>query len=514
MKRQVEIYEEKIKTIKINQLKQANEQKTNFFINIAHEIKTPITIITNYLNYHIQQSGLTHDLKVVRNNLNKLTRVILNYLDLEKLERGQIFYNHNSVINLSKFVDEKSGIFQKIAGTKQIKLEKNIERDILFKVDPDAFDRILNNLLDNAIKYTENGGKIEVVLTLTEDNKIVLTISDSGIGISEDQQKDIFKPYYQISHKKKNIQGIGMGLNIVKKVVDELGGRIEVQKKLTKGTIFSLTFDYIPFPIEDIIENYSVDTKPVEFITVPFLKEKYQQERQTIFVVEDNIDMLSFLQNKLAVEYNVYYALNGKVALNKIDKLPVCPDLILSDIMMDEMDGYTFYDILSQKKKYKGIPFIFLTARSNADDRVKGLSKGAVDFISKPFVMEEVMAKISSLLKIKKALELRRMNEIGLKIYEYINRATVGLNYNTNISVQEKLLKIKKDYHISDQELKVFSLLEQDLEYKEIADILNITINTVDTYRKRLFKKCNVRTKKDLLKILSGSFEKPDNIKN
>lgn len=514
MKRQAEIYEEKIKTITIKNLKQVNEQKTNFFINIAHEIKTPITIISNYLNHHIQQSGLTYDLKVVKNNLDKLTRDILNYLDVEKLARGQIFYNHNSVINLSKFVNEKSNIFQKIAKNKQIKLEKNISSDILFKVDPDAFDRILNNLLDNAIKYTEKGGKIKVNLTLTENNKIVLAVSDNGVGISEDQQKDIFKPYYQISHKKKNIQGIGMGLNIVKNIVDELGGRIDVQKNLNKGTTFSLLFDYIPLSNEDITENYSGDIKPVESISIPFLEEKYEKERQTIFLVEDNTDMLSFLQNNLAALYNVYYALNGKQALNKINKLPVCPDLILSDIMMDEMDGYTFYDILIKKKKYKDIPFIFLTARSNADERVKGLSKGAVDFISKPFVMEEVTAKINSILKIKKALELKRTNEIGLKIYEYINRATVGLNYNTNISIQEKLLKIKKDYHISDQELKVFSLLEQDLEYKEIADILNITINTVDTYRKRLFKKCNVRSKKNLLKILSGKFKKTNNIKN
>ena len=430
--------------------------------------------------------------------MDKLCRDVANFLDAEKLERGQIFYNHNQIINISEILEEKVLLFKRIAENKKVNIIKDIEKGAHIKADPYSIDRVINNLLDNAIKYTDKDGTISVSLN-KQDNKITLTVKDTGIGISEDNQKHIFEPYYQASHEKRNIQGIGMGLNIVKMIIDSLSGQIEVKSKLSQGAEFKVIF-----PAYEIKEGEQAQ-KPAEYIQpdsgIVFAlpdEESYQEGRSTILLVEDNTELLYFLQNNLKNEYNIFYALNGKEALRKINDIPR-PDIIISDIMMDEMDGYEFYDNIKKAGRFNDIPFIFLTAKTTQEEKMKGLEQGAVDYIYKPFSIEELTAKVKSILKTKTSQKDINMEEIKNKMLSFFNSG------NDNDNKYKIFKNLCDNYSITGREEDILHQVFKGLENKEISDKLNISIETVKYHVKNIFRKCNVQNRVELVRIFSDS---------
>ncbi len=490
-----------------NEIDKINKQKINLFINLAHETKTPLTLISNYFEKYIKKKGLSEELSVIKNNLDKLIKDMTNYLDIEKLERKQVFYNHNSIIDLSKIIKIKTLFFKEIANKKGIKIKLDISDHIYIKIDPYAIDRIINNLLDNAIKYNNENGITKIIL-ISLKNKIELIIEDTGIGINEEQINYIFNPFYQSSIKKRNLQGIGMGLSIVKKIIDEVKGEINVSSKLNKGTTFKIIFNPYKLKENDQINEEIKYFKPKPTKTKYVLKQtKYIADRYNIFVVEDNIEMLLFLQNSMIDKYNFYYALNGKEALKKLDNIPR-PHIIISDIMMDEMDGYTFYENIDNNNKYKSIPFIFLTAKTMEEDRIKGLSKGAIDYISKPFSIDELLVKINSIIKYLESISEVVLKNIGEGIYNYLNNKsniTITAKGNEKDKINYNIIgKLHSEYGITQKELEIISLLKKNLEYKEIGICLNISINTVRTYIKRIFEKCKVRSTRELLRYINN----------
>ncbi|MGC9367460.1 MAG: ATP-binding protein [bacterium] len=382
------------------EIEKASQQKTNLFVNLAHETKTPLTIIQNYLSEYMGKVKPSEELRVIQQNLNKLLRDMVNFLDAEKLERGQIFYNHDQVVNISEIVKDKLKVFRSYAHRKNINLTSNLAIDLYIKADPFALDRIINNILDNAIKYTSQG-TIDVFLD-KQDNSIILKVKDTGMGISEQQQKHIFSPFYQISHTKQNIQGIGMGLYITSEIIKTLNGTINLNSEKNKGSEFTLTFPrYIPAETDHIKTDFEVTTPDSFQFEMELHQEKYSSQQENILVVEDNKNLLKFLQYKLSKKYNVFTAENGQTALQKISSIPL-PNLILSDIMMDEMDGYEFYENIMSQGIYQDIPFIFLTAKTGDKEKLRGLSLGAVDFIYKPFSADELMNRIDALLRLQK----------------------------------------------------------------------------------------------------------------
>ena len=210
-------YIEKISNRLIYMLDKANlikthEQRTTFFTNIAHETKTPLSLIKNYFSDYLKTVPITKELIIIKQNIDKLSRNLLNFLDTEKLNKMMDIYDHDQIIDLSNILKQMMSLFQPFALKKNIKIKSNIQENLFIKINPYAIDRILNNLIDNAIKYSKDtDGHINMVLKSIADNNI-MEISDTGIGISEDQIPFIFSPYYQILHKKQNIQGVGLGL--------------------------------------------------------------------------------------------------------------------------------------------------------------------------------------------------------------------------------------------------------------------------------------------------------------
>ena len=201
-------------------------------------------------------------------------------------------------------------------------------------------------------------------------------------------QAKVFEPYYQITNPKTNTQGMGLGLRIVKKVIDDLNGNIKVisNPKISSGTEILITLNQYTLVknetfISRVIPKRVVITKEELKIEGGF----FDVEKQTILIVEDNITMLNYLFKKLNEKYNTYAAINGNDALKKLKGLKVLPDLIITDIMMDKVDGYDFAKIISKSSSYSHIPFIFLSAKAAFNDKLQGLKLGAIDYVPKPF---------------------------------------------------------------------------------------------------------------------------------
>ncbi|MBN2535026.1 MAG: response regulator [Spirochaetales bacterium] len=400
------------------EIEKMSRQKTDFFVNLTHETKTPLTLIKFYFDRYIKTHGDPEDLHIVKQNIEKLQRDMVNFLDSEKLIKGQIFYNHDQSINVSQMLQQKIVLFKEIAGKKNIVINSDIMNDLYIKSDSFAFDRIINNLLDNAIKYTGEHGTINVSL-VEKDNAICLIVKDNGIGISEERLNVIYDPYYQLSHKKRNIQGIGMGLFIVKKIVESLDAKIDIESALDKGTAFTITFKKLEINNKQIEQDTNDVSSPLHTgISMSELKEYgISDKKYNILIVEDNYDLLRFMQTEMANIFNVYIAGNGKQGLEKLTAIPK-PEVIISDIMMDEMDGYEFLNKLKQKKEYSDIPLIFLTAKTSITEKIKGLSEGAIDYVFKPFTMEEINTKIHSII---------RNNNIRRLLYEKDKYASLGM---------------------------------------------------------------------------------------
>ncbi len=448
-----------------------NQERTNFFINIAHETKTPLTLIMNYLDRY-ENTKNTSDLDIVRNNIGKLITDVVNLLDSEKLLRGQVFYEHNQIVDISDKINIKIDQFSKLAELKYITITKDIESKLFVEVDPVAIDRIINNVMDNAIKYTNENGSIDVTLR-SNDSYIEIIICDNGIGIAEDLQKNIFSPYFQANHEKRNIQGLGMGLFIVKQIIDNIDGNIKIDSRLGKGTSLSIKLKKCIDNGQNQIQN-NLELFPPIFYQ-PYIKpgsETIFEGRSNILVVEDNPELLSYIKTELSGKYNVYSARNGMEALNKLKDIPEL-DLIISDVMMDIMDGITFCDRVRDDIGYAHIPFIFLTAKTANDAKFTGLQAGAIDYICKPFSMDLLKFKIENIL-----------NQINLI------KDNIVLKYKNN---GPGIFEKKCDtLNLSKREREVIKALicEPRAKYKDIAVKLNLkSESTVSSYMSRIYQK-------------------------
>jgi two-component system sensor histidine kinase ChiS len=483
---------------KLNQeLDEAHRQKTNFFISIAHETKTPLTLINNYLQQYIRKHGLSKEMIVIKRNIDTLLKDMVDFLDLEKIEKGKLLYHHDQIVNLTAAIEAKAVSFGELARQRHISLAVRLQREVYMKIDPAALERIINNVLDNAVKFNKESGEIRLTLE-TRRKKAVLTVQDTGIGMSENQVANIFTPFYQALQTQKNVQGIGIGLSIIKKIVDGLGGQILVESTLGQGTKFTFVFkQYVPVKGE-AVERQAVFTPVPAGLPVPVIREEeYRKDRHTLLVVEDNPEMLAYLVNNLRESYNVCFAVNGKEALEKLKDAPK-PVLVVSDIMMNEIDGYELYDRLARRRDFAGVPFIFLTARTALDEKLQGLARGALDYITKPFEIRELLAKIGNAIKnyqlLKQMVTVTTKKRILKKVKQKIQEGvTRGFEENC------------RKYGITEKEKEIIRRILNGKIHKEICYELNIAHNTVKNHLKRIYRKCQVKTKVELLNCLKKS---------
>ncbi|UZS00006.1 ATP-binding protein [Chondrinema litorale] len=488
---------------KTEELRKTLDQKTNTLINLAHELKSPLTLALIYMEQYEAKYGTSKEFDVMKKNIKKIARDVINFFDLEKFNKGIDVYNHQQVSSATEILNSTIELFLPMAAKKGIKILDCIEDELFISIDPSAFQRVINNLIENAIRYSYEDSEIEVLLK-AENHEVIFSVKDHGIGIRRYDLKNIFKPYFQLNTRKRNNEGMGMGLSIVKQIVKSVDGEIKVESEQGEGATFSICFYRHSFqggeyhaasPTKNII-SVDVDKPEVKDIV-------YDDDRPSILIVEDNLELLNFMSNKLSEFYNVYVATNGAMALEKLDT-NISVDLIISDIMMDVIDGYELYKYVAGAKRYRHIPFIFLTAKSDENTKLNGLKMGAIDYIEKPFKIDEVNQKIKSIL-----------NTFDKQRNALINQVYKSINSN-NKADNEKLdwREIKENNFNDNCEKFGFTAREKEIAkdiisgktYKTIADKLCIADATVKKHVANLYNKAEVKSKYQLIKKMESSF--------
>ena len=472
------------------------KERQTTFINLAHETKTPLTLINNYLDDYIKRQGVNEELSIIKNNINRLTKDIVNLFDFESFEKGFNIYDHNQLSNVSDVLALKRPLFQSYAAGKGITLSYLIAPLLHTKAHPGAIDRITNNLIENAIKYSTVGDEVEVKLAST-DGDIVFSVKDTGPGIPRDMQEKVFQPYFKLSISGAMKEGLGMGLSIVRKIVQDLNGEIRLNSAET-GTEISVVL-----PMESSRDKECSEYQPASdsvVINAIALEESFLGcERPQVLLVEDNEEMLKFLVDKLKEKFNVVFARSGAEAIQRMEELAEL-DLIISDVMMPDMDGFAFCTTVLATEKYAHIPFIFLTAKATAEDKIKGLGLGAVDYVEKPFKVNELVEKVDSLL-----LNLKKQRAA------VVTRAYHNILSETSIAFRPSEPRRKplfydncKKYHLSAREVQIVRLLMKGQPYKVIGDQLHISDKTVGKHVSNIFGKAGVNNKVELMNRLEA----------
>lgn len=477
---------------KTNHLEKLIQQKTNTFINLAHELKTPITLSQNYLYDYERKYGSNEELEIIKSNNNKIARDIVNFFDLERFAKGLNMYENNKVTDFSATLELSVKLFSAFSQKKGVRLTSTIESGLYVKADPSAIERIINNLIENAIKYTPSSKAIFVKLA-SDEHKVLFSVHDEGIGIAKELQQNIFDPYYQVYTKKRNMDGIGMGLSIVKQIVKSLGGKILVESEACSGSKFTIVLDRHSLSNKEMpIVQESGHASCTELSFALPEDAIFDPDRPYIMVVEDNLALLKLLRDKLSRYYNVYVASNGSDALHKLENR-IRIDLIISDIMMDAMDGFELYKYVSQGQRYRHLPFIFLTAKSGAQSKIDGLKLGAIDYIEKPFHVKVLKEKVDSIL-----------NTLGKQRTALIDQVYKGLNGGETIQpIPINYFDDNCDrYGFTIREKEISKLLKMGITYPEMADELNISIHTVKTHVRHIFEKTGANNKVMLIKVL------------
>jgi signal transduction histidine kinase/DNA-binding NarL/FixJ family response regulator len=469
----------------------ASKIKTDYFINVAHETKTPLTLIGNYLDRYIKRHGPSEELTVIRENFNLLSEAMIRFLDAERFDKGKAGYSHDRAINLSDLINLKIPLYRELASLRNRNFIHEIEDKVILYADPVAIERIANNLFDNALKFSAEFDTISISLKKA-GGKAVLKVSDTGPGIDRKSVNEIFKPYVQLAPSGQNNAGLGMGLFIVKQIIESLDGEIHVDENQGGGAIFKVI---IPVSGGQIASETGPMTQPVStgIDEVP----AYQSGKKNVLIIEDNSDMLRYLVGELASCYNIFKAENGIQAFNLLKSLPA-QDLILSDVMMESMDGFEFFDMISKDSRYNSIPFLFMTARSDNQERIIMLNRGVADYIFKPFSTDELKARIKSALK---NAEKQRKSGISEAIETLNSRLKTGTPNRTGDKWEIFAIRTR-DYQLTGRQVEIIKEVEKGLEYKLVAEKLNISPKTVHRHMQILFDKFNVHSKIELLKTL------------
>ena len=382
-------------------LKEVDELKDRFFSNITHEFRTPLTLIISPLEKLARDGSLSpaalNSVKIAQRNSQQLLRLINEFLDFSKLNEGQLQLKL-STGEPDMFTAERIQSFEPAASEKNIELSfssTGVSGFYLF--DEDKWEKIVVNLVGNALKFTPANGKVSVRLAALENNIIQLEVEDNGPGIPPGQQQKIFDRFYQADNSSVRVSGgTGIGLSLVKELTALMKGTIELQSEPGRSTIFR-----IKLPLQK--HEGEAKTK-AERITGPENLSKQQEEIPLLLVAEDNDELRQFIVESMPSHYRVIETNNGTQAAALA--LQELPDIIISDVMMPGQDGFDLCRFCKTDNRTAHIGFVLLTAKAAHDARLKGLGMGADDYITKPFHLDELQLRIANLLQLQQKQRL------------------------------------------------------------------------------------------------------------
>lgn len=402
------------------QEEEMQESKLQFFMNVVHDLRTPLTLIATplqKLKKNDADSARQHLYDIMGRNTDRLLRLTNEIMDLRKLDRGKMQVNlHRSLV--SKHIRDIVETMSDIAETRhqQITLKDNTDGTQNMALDADNFEKILSNLLSNALKYTPEEGHVEVEWDITEDNdaddgnrRLELSVTDDGIGISDDEKRHIFERFYQVRINDKHVKGTGIGLNLVKALVELHKGEIKVSDNPAgKGTRFTVILpdnkdvkDSEPVAAYEPVSNETPAADASVTAESPVNESldangRFGKKMATILIVDDDDDIRNFLCEEMSGTFNVLESENGRAAYDVLNHQDV--DLVVSDIMMPEVDGIELTKMIRKNIRLSHLPVILLTAKASDQDRIEGLQTTADAYVTKPFNLELLETLISNLL--------------------------------------------------------------------------------------------------------------------
>ena len=438
---QLEQQKEEI-TLQAEKLKEVDELKSRFFSNISHELKTPLAMILGPAE-NLQASAPNEKSKAytqyILANTQRLMKLINQLMDFSKLEVGKMKLKL-APGNLKVFLDQVLHSFEPLAQQKQIDIVlKNLPEPAFYEFDQDKIEKVLFNLLSNAFKFTPNQGKI-TLQCVEVFGGVQITVTDNGLGIPSKQLPYIFERFYQVdSSQTREFEGTGIGLSLVKELVELHHGTIKVESRVNEGTTFVVDLPLLkkkgaqnkideqkadpkeispkeidPKEIEQNKAQVSASTASIGQATIDkalSAKPSSDDEKSIVLVVEDNLDLRNFICQELSQDYEVIEAKDGKEGIEQSRQH--MPDLIISDVMMPKVDGF---ELLKQVKTHhltSHIPVIMLTAKASFEDKISGLEMGSDEYLTKPFSPRELQLRVRNLLARRDLLREYYSKKIG-----------------------------------------------------------------------------------------------------
>jgi signal transduction histidine kinase len=501
--------------------------KSRFFANISHELRTPLTLLLAPLQTVIQEwdAALQPDMRqlllIMQSNGMRLLKLINDLLDLVRLESGKMEVKREPIA-IEPFLYGLTNAVKKSAEDRGIHLETVSDPAITTVLaDSDKLERILLNLLFNALKFTPAGGKVEVKAK-RENGELLLEVSDTGTGISEEQLPFIFDRFWQAdTSSQRKYRGVGIGLALVKELVEVQGGNVAVTSEIGKGTQFTVRLPYeelghassqtlaikgpasaIP-PLVAAATNGGTDTwlnnlyREAEFYpSLTSLKETIRpvetathRGQPRVLIADDEPDMLKYLKSQLSVHFQVIEAIDGQQAVEKASQF--LPDVIVCDMMMPEKNGLEVCRELRQRTSTRSIPILLLTARADEETKLAALSAGANDFITKPFSTTELSVRLKNLFDAYNLQqELARQNQILEATIDQLKETEVQLVHSEKLASLGRMSagiihEINNPLNFAKTALYVLRIMTESLsgnekkEFREVLEDMGEGINRI-----------------------------------
>jgi signal transduction histidine kinase/ligand-binding sensor domain-containing protein/AraC-like DNA-binding protein len=479
--------------------------KVKFLTNLSHELKTPLTLVLNPSESLINQEQSTEKLEmlnIINRNAKRLLNLVNQLLDFRKIEDHELNLNLTDA-DLIQFTKEIFDSFKYISDRKNIHLDfESSISEYYTAFDKDKIERILVNLLANAIKFTHENGNVSLqIKPKSAKGGIVIAIEDTGIGIPADKVDQIFERFVQLNDDEQMLnQGSGIGLSIIQEFVKLHGGTISVTSKVGLGSTFSVHLPLAEKPMQSKTELPEIE-KPKKSKTVSVeTDEQSAFEKPVLLLVDDNDDLRRYLIENLKEKYKIIEAEDGKKGWQKA--LSHHPDIIVSDVNMPNMDGISLLNKIKNDPRTKHIPIILLTVMSEESDEIKGLEMGANDYLTKPFSFQVLNLKIANLLNLN----------LGLK-NAYSKQIKIETPLQELVSEDEKLLLKVSQYadenignaEISIEEISKKMFMSRGTLYNKILSLTGET--PVEYIRSMKLKKAAVLLEKSDMKISQIGYE-------
>lgn len=400
-------------------LREIDALKTNFFTNISHEFRTPLTLISSPIQETLEELDLSNEkrkhFEIAQRNTKRLSSLVDQLLELSKIDSGnrKLLLQKNSPTQMIAAWCES---FLYLAEQKNINFKTDIQnKEVKVWFDREALENIIVNLLGNAIKYTPEKGEILLQVSI-ENNFLRIKVRNSGQGLENKQIKTIFNRFYQTDGQN---EGAGIGLSLVKELTELHGGKVSVASEVNKWSLFEVSLCLDKEKLKNAEIRETIDPLPIVTPLDEETKELQEEitgqdnELPILLIVEDNADVRTLLTDTFKKEYEVVQAVNGEEGVLKA--LDIIPDIIISDLMMPIKDGIALTNTLKNDERTSHIPVILLTAKAGDENELTGIETGADDYITKPFNQKILKSKTASLVALRKKLQSRYSQEVILK---------------------------------------------------------------------------------------------------